>query len=114
MLFYRVALVPQNLDELGEALLLWENLNNGKPEMEAKFQPLYDQFSVLEKYEVYIPDELHHSVNNLSTEWLNFQQAIVDADVMLKKVKVAFFLLWLISHCYIFIMRPNENKNPFY
>ena len=83
----RVALVPQNLDELGEALIYWEQLNNEKADIEAKFPPLYEQFQVLEKYEVSVPEDLQKTLTNLTTEWLNFQQAIVDSDIMLKKVK---------------------------
>ena len=48
----RVSKPPTTLDELGESLTLWETLNNDKPNIEAKFQPLYDQFAIMEKYEV--------------------------------------------------------------
>ena len=49
---------PQTLDELGQSLELWESLNGGLPATEAKFPPLNDQFAILEKYEVAIPDEV--------------------------------------------------------
>lgn len=49
---------PQTLDELGESLDLWNKLDTGKPETEAKFSPLYDQFNILGKYEVPISEEV--------------------------------------------------------
>lgn len=84
----RVSKPPQNLDELGDSLALWEQLNNDQPTIEAKFQPLYDQFSILEKYEVPIPEEVQTMLNELSNEWVTFQQTLIDADAMLKKHKV--------------------------
>ena len=39
----RVSKPPQTLDELGESLALWEQLNGDQSKIEAKFQPLYDQ-----------------------------------------------------------------------
>ena len=84
----RVSKPPQTLDELGDSLGLWDQLNSDQPTIEAKFQPLYDQFSILEKYEVPIPDDVHATLNDLSNEWMVFQQTLIDADVMLKKHKV--------------------------
>ena len=56
--FTRVSKPPQTLDELGESLELWSKLDTEKPETEAKFSPLYDQFSILGKYEVPVSDEV--------------------------------------------------------
>ena len=53
---------PQTLDELGESLSLWEKLYNEQSEVEAKFPPLYDQFAIMEKYEVQIPEDVRHMV----------------------------------------------------
>ena len=52
---------PQTLDELGESLNLWDKLNADKPTIEAKFEPLSEQFAILEKYEVPIPEEVSGS-----------------------------------------------------
>jgi dynein heavy chain len=49
---------PQTLDELGNSLNLWEKLNYGLSETEAKFPPLQDQFNILEKYEVPVEEEV--------------------------------------------------------
>ncbi|XP_064639639.1 dynein axonemal heavy chain 2-like isoform X2 [Lineus longissimus] len=81
---------PQTLDELGESLNLWDELTNDKPNIEAKFSPLYEQFAILEKYEVPIPEEVSDKLNSLSGEWVSFQQTLIDADVMLKKHKEKF------------------------
>ena len=85
---FRVAKPPQTLDELGESLALWEQLNNDQESIEAKFQPLYEQFGILEKYEVAIPDDISHMLHDLANQWALFMQILIDADVMLKKHKV--------------------------
>ena len=79
---------PQTLDELGESLSLWETLNTDQGSIEAKFHPLADQFLILEKYEVPIPDDIRIMHNNLPNVWTNFQQILIDSDAMLKKYKV--------------------------
>lgn len=84
----RVSRPPQTLDELGESLTLWEQLNNDQPNIEAKFSPLYDQFKILQKYEVPVPEDIQQMLDNLSTDWVNFQETLIESDVMLKKHKV--------------------------
>ena len=86
---FRVSKPPQTLEELGESLSLWEQLHNDQPKIEAKFQPLYDQFSIMEKYEVAIPDDVKEMLNNLSNDWVTFQQTLIEADAMLRKNKVS-------------------------
>ena len=51
---------PENLDQLGDSLGLLERLQAEKPKTEAQFQPLSDQFEILKKYEVLIPDPVSH------------------------------------------------------
>ena len=80
---------PQTLDELGESLQLWEKLNTEQPATEAKFAPLYEQFNIMGKYEVPIPDEVQAMLDGLSSEWVIFQQILIDADQMLKKHKAS-------------------------
>ena len=81
---------PQTLDELGESLNLWDSLNGDKPIIEAKFQPLYDQFTIMEKYEVPIPEEIQATLNQLNNDWIIFQETLIEAEAMLKKNKVCF------------------------
>ncbi|KAL4220766.1 Dynein heavy chain 2 [Mactra antiquata] len=86
----KVSKPPQTLDELGTSLELWESLNTGLPTTEAKFPPLHDQFGILEKYEVSIPEEVKTMLNDLSTEWVTFQEKLIEAEGMLKKHKEKF------------------------
>nr|KAG5688710.1 hypothetical protein BaRGS_029536 [Batillaria attramentaria] len=87
---HKVSQPPQTLDELGESLNLWDKLNADKPTIEAKFEPLSEQFAILEKYEVPIPEDVIEMHNDLGNEWVRFQQVLIDAEVMLKKHKERF------------------------
>jgi len=80
--------VPQTLDELGNSLSLWEKLSNEQDTIEAQMSPLNDQFAILEKYEVAVSEEIQTQLRDLPATWHDFQMALIDADVMLKKNKV--------------------------
>ncbi|ESP04959.1 hypothetical protein LOTGIDRAFT_184938 [Lottia gigantea] len=86
----KVSKPPQTLDELGESLALWDKLNEDLKKTEEKFQPLQDQFGILDKYEVPIPEEVTGMLNDLPEEWNAFQQTLIDSEVMLKKHKEKF------------------------
>ena len=79
---------PQTLDELGEGLLLWEQLNTELASTEAKIAPLFDQFAILDKYEVKVAEDVRARLQDLPAKFRDFQQTLVDADIMLKKHKV--------------------------
>ena len=100
--FSRVSKPPQTLDELGESLSLWEQLNADQPNIEAKFSPLYDQFQIMQKYEVAIPEEVQVMLDNMNPEWISFQDTLIDADAMLKKNKVILCFA-LASHGTVFL-----------
>jgi len=85
---FRVMQTPQTLDELGEGLMLWEHLNTELPFIEAKISPLYEQFAILDKYEVSIAEDVRTTLVELPNKFREFQQTLVDADIMLKKHKV--------------------------
>ena len=55
---HRLKAPPGKLDQLGDSLTLLERLQNEQPKTEAQFQPLSDQFEILNKYEVLIPDHV--------------------------------------------------------
>jgi len=76
------------LDELGEGLLLWENLNTELPTIEAKISPLFDQFAILDKYEVAVAEDVRTMLIELPAKFRDFEQTLVEADIMLKKHKV--------------------------
>lgn len=66
-----------------------ERLQDEVPKTEAQFEPLHDQFNVLRKYEVQIPEEVELQLERLQGNWMAFQQCLVDSDAMLKKHKVS-------------------------
>ena len=61
----RVSQPPQNLDEFGVSMDLWHTLNASKLAIEAKFEPLSEQFAILEKYEVQISEEVSVIIKHL-------------------------------------------------
>lgn len=81
---------PETLDQLGESLTLLEQLQQDLPNIEAKFPPLHQQFAILEKYEVAIPEVVQEMLDQLSGKWVAFQQCLIDSDAMLKKSKEKF------------------------
>jgi len=76
----RVTQTPQTL--------LWEQLNTELPTIEAKISPLFDQFAILDKYEVVVTEDISTTLLELPNKFRDFQQTLVDADIMLKKHKV--------------------------
>lgn len=54
----RLSAPPETLDQLGNSLALLEQLQQDLSNIEAKFPPLHQQFAILEKYEVAIPEEV--------------------------------------------------------
>ena len=85
---YRLRSPPETLDDLGNSLGLLEHLQTDIPKLEAQFEPLNDQFNILHKYEVPVPDEVEIQREGLQGSWMAFQQCLIDSDTMLKKHKV--------------------------
>lgn len=86
----RVSQPPQTLEELKKLIALWDQLEGEKPSIEAKFSPLNEQFGILEKYEVHVPEEIHAMLHALGDVWTKFKDALVESDTMLKKYKEKF------------------------
>ncbi|XP_030042289.1 dynein axonemal heavy chain 2 [Microcaecilia unicolor] len=86
----RVNQPPQTLEELGQSLQLHENLQNELPRLESQIPPIHEQFSILEKYEVTVHENVQHMLEAMNTVWIDFQQSIIDAEIMLKKYKEKF------------------------
>ncbi len=84
----RLRVPPESLDQLSDSLDLLEHLQSDIPNVEAQFEPLHDQFNILRKYEVQIPEEVDHQLDGLQGNWMAFQQCLIDSDGMLKKHKV--------------------------
>jgi len=118
----RVTQTPQTLDELGEGLLLWDHLNTELPSIEAKITPLFDQFAILDKYEVTVAEDVRTTLTDLPNKYRDFQQTLVDADIMLKKHKVrcaACFLsynvaasIWSLHYLFLHRIVKWFDENP--
>ena len=86
--FSRLSTPPEDLDALSDSLNLLETLQADIPRIEQQFEPLHDQFNILRKYEVPIPEEVELQLDRLQGNWMSFQQCLIDCDGMLKKHKV--------------------------
>jgi dynein heavy chain len=99
----RILLIPNDLSELMLSMTLWDELNDKQAEVKAKFQPLDDQFTLLEKYEVEIADDDVTMLNGLADVWNAFLDALAMADSTLKKQKVFYLILtgifYVVSYC---------------
>ena len=60
--YNRLSAPPETLDQLGDSLALLEQLQQDLSNIEAKFPPLHQQFAILEKYEVAIPEEVRRLI----------------------------------------------------
>jgi len=78
---------PLTLEALGECIRLWEELSVKQPFIEEEFKPLTDQFIVMAKYEVIIPDDVAQKMDKLHDHWVFFQESIHFSDTMIKKNK---------------------------
>eukprot|EP00106_Octopus_bimaculoides_P014248 XP_014781690.1 PREDICTED: dynein heavy chain 2, axonemal-like [Octopus bimaculoides] len=85
-----VCKTPQTLDELKESLKLWEVLNAEQGKIEARFQPLMEQFAILNKYEVPIAEESTIMLHELKDQWNTFKLTLETSDFLLKKSKDQF------------------------
>ncbi|XP_063098622.1 dynein axonemal heavy chain 2 isoform X7 [Cavia porcellus] len=81
---------PQTLEELGVSLQLMETLQHDLPNLETQIPPIHEQFTILEKYEVPVADDVLEMLEKLNGEWVTFQQILLDSEQMLKKHKEKF------------------------
>nr|XP_034361929.1 LOW QUALITY PROTEIN: dynein heavy chain 2, axonemal [Arvicanthis niloticus] len=86
----KISRPPQTLEELGVSLQLMDTLQHDLPNLETQIPPIHEQFNILEKYEVPVPDTVLEMLESLSGEWLTFQQILLDSEQMLKKYKEKF------------------------
>ncbi|XP_063712783.1 dynein axonemal heavy chain 2-like isoform X4 [Symsagittifera roscoffensis] len=81
---------PADLEALGDAIKLHEQLQGERDTIEGMISPIQDQFAILEKNEVAIPEETREKLDNLSNHYLLFQQALQEAETIIKKAKDRF------------------------
>ncbi|XP_021031708.1 dynein heavy chain 2, axonemal [Mus caroli] len=86
----KISRPPQTLEELGVSLQLMDTLQHDLPNLETQIPPIHEQFTILEKYEVPVPDTVLEMLESLNGEWLTFQQILLDSEQMLKKHKEKF------------------------
>ena len=86
----RVLVPPESHYDLDTSNKLLEALQTSIQSVEDQFSPLNDQFNVLQKYEVSVPDETTAMLKILPATWLTYKQTLVDAEEMLKKFKDRF------------------------
>uniref|UniRef100_A0A8C6I3F8 Dynein, axonemal, heavy chain 2 n=1 Tax=Mus spicilegus TaxID=10103 RepID=A0A8C6I3F8_MUSSI len=86
----KISRPPQTLEELGVSLQLMDTLQHDLPNLETQIPPIHEQFTILEKYEVPVPDNVLEMLESLNGEWLTFQQILLDSEQMLKKHKEKF------------------------
>ena len=86
----KVLVPPDTHYDLDTSNKLLESLQNAMSSIEDQFLPLNEQFSVLHKYEVGIPEETSELHKQLSVRWEAYKQTLLDAEEMLKKFKDRF------------------------
>uniref|UniRef100_G1MEZ7 Dynein axonemal heavy chain 2 n=1 Tax=Ailuropoda melanoleuca TaxID=9646 RepID=G1MEZ7_AILME len=86
----KISRPPQTLEELGVSLQLMETLQHDLPDLETQIPPIHEQFTILEKYEVPVQENVLEMLDSLNGEWVTFQQILLDSEQMLKKHKEKF------------------------
>jgi dynein heavy chain len=86
----RLKAPPETLDQLGDSLLLLDQLQGEMEATENEFEPLQDMFKILSKYEVMIPEADEVKLEGMPHAWVTFQQCLIDSTAMLKKHKEKF------------------------
>lgn len=74
---------PKTLKEMQDAILLLRKLKSEVPDEEAVFPTITEQMEVLDKYRVAVPDDIRNLEKQISTAWVEYQEALAEADKML-------------------------------
>jgi dynein heavy chain len=86
----RLKAPPNDLDQLSNSLAVLTQLQNDAPSIEAQFGPIFEQYQILEKYEVPIKEEEKRQLETLHTAWSSMQQTMVEAEKQLQESKAKF------------------------
>ncbi|KAJ3242061.1 Dynein heavy chain 2, axonemal [Chytriomyces hyalinus] len=81
---------PNDLNHLSESLALLGQLQMDSAAIEAQFNPIHEQYQILEKYEVQIREEEKRQLESLPAAWAAMQVAMGEADKMLQESKSKF------------------------
>ena len=81
---------PGDLERLSESLSLFAQMQGDVVTIEAQFNPIHEQYQILEKYEVQIKDEERLMLETLHPTYVSFQQTLIDSEKMLQDYKTKF------------------------
>ncbi|KAJ3123528.1 Dynein heavy chain 2, axonemal [Physocladia obscura] len=81
---------PNDLNQLSESMALLVQLQQDSSAIEAQFNPIHEQYQVLEKYDVQIREEEKRQLESLSGTWVAMQQTMIESDKMLQESKSKF------------------------
>jgi len=79
-----------NLDQLAEMVNLQSKLVDEREMMEARFQPLHDKYTTLEKFNVTVPEEETKMLENLQPVWSAFLSMLDTTAENLEVAKLNF------------------------
>ena len=83
----QLTIVPLNLDELSEQILLLEDLNNKEKETETSFDPLEEMYSALAKFDVIVSEDEQSALTSLRQTWATFKNTKREAAKSMAKSK---------------------------
>ena len=83
----RLAKVPTTLEELADSINHCKKLQSEKESISGRFEPLYEQYNLLEKCDIQIPEEEKDRVESLQTEFTKFGSMLNDSERMLNTNK---------------------------
>ncbi|KAJ9437970.1 Dynein-1-beta heavy chain [Diplonema papillatum] len=86
----RVLAQPTGLDMLGEQLAAVQKIRAEESQIEARFKPVKEQYGLLEKCEVSIPEQELTRLTGLDESWMSFKKSVVEAKRKLDKEKDRF------------------------
>ncbi|XP_037533396.1 dynein heavy chain 2, axonemal [Nematolebias whitei] len=81
---------PQTLADLGDSLKLLETFQGSLTKTETQISLIHEQFTILDKYEVYVEKSVQAMHEGLNEEWVGFQQVLINSDILLQKHKEKF------------------------
>jgi dynein heavy chain len=81
---------PQDLEQLSECLNILTQTQGDLSNIESQFQPIHDQYMILEKYEVAVRPEEKQRLEDLPLAWSKFQQTLVEGEKYLHEMKSKF------------------------
>ncbi|XP_022235820.1 dynein heavy chain 2, axonemal-like [Limulus polyphemus] len=86
----RLQKVPDTLQDLRFSIALYEQLKQEMEIKHAEFEPLNQQFVILNKYEVSVEPKFQKMLEELDEKWNSFEGSMKQAEEMLKKNKERF------------------------